>query len=158
MIARWLSIMLALLSGPACAADRGFCQALDTLRKEAARSGPQRVSVIKDEAMTFACELTKGAPAEKAFCDAAADAVGIEFTHKYPWLIFDCLEKSEVTAKLELADQYTGISGRKKIRHLWARWHDGTRLDILFRPGGDLGDGLEYKDYWGRYDMVVWKP
>lgn len=59
---------------------------------------------------------------------------------------------------MALVDQYTGLRDRKKVRRLWAGWRDGTRIDILFKPSGDFGEGAQYEDYWGRYELVVWLP
>jgi len=156
MVWRWSMLLFALLASPALAVDHSFCQALDRL-KVAARTEPQHVAVIKQDAMTFACGRRKDAEEEVAFCDAAAKSVGIEFTHVFPWLIVDCLRAEHIKPGLETVDQYTGTS-RKKVRHLWANWRDGTDLDVRFKPTADLGTDAKFKDYWGNYELVIWEP
>ena len=154
-----LCALCALTASPACAEDKPLCAALDGLKTEARVSGmPQRVSVIKEEEMTFACQRRKEVAAQDAFCKAAMDAVGLEFTHAFPWKVRDCLVHAGIHPGMALADQYSGLRHHKKIGHLWAGWRDGTRIDILFKPSGDFGDTPMYRDYWGRYDVVVWRP
>jgi hypothetical protein len=153
----WSIPVTALLASPAFATDHEFCRALDRLRV-AAHTEPQRVAILKQDAMTFACEKRKGLETEKAFCNAAAKSVGIEFTHVFPWLIVDCLQAEHIKPGLETVDQYTGIAGREKVRHLWANWRDSTHLDIRFKPTADFGTDAKFKDYWGGYELVLWKP
>ncbi|CAN5525704.1 hypothetical protein BH10PSE14_BH10PSE14_19300 [soil metagenome] len=155
----WLFLAMACVSSSAMAAVKDFCRALSSLKNEARSSGnPQRVAVVKEEAMTFACARNKEVGAQVAFCAAALDAVGIEFTHAFPWLVHDCLRADHIRSTIETVDQYTGLRGRKKVRHLWARWGDGTRLDLRFEPWGDFADDAKFRDYWGAYKMVIWQP
>lgn len=154
----WLSLGM-LSATPALAADAPFCAALRALGQEARTSGEaQRVAVLKQEAMVFACGRTNDVAAQRAFCDAALGAVGVEFTHAFPWKVYDCLKRDQLRPKVEQVDQYTGLRGRRKIVHLSAGWKDGTRLDIRFHPDGDFGDAPEFKDYWGFYRLVIWRP
>ena len=160
-VMRWLWPFLgsALLSSPAMAAHDDFCRALTNLRDEARSSGdPQHVDVLKEEAMTFACRRRGEVRAQAAFCDAALDAVGVEFTHAFPWYVYDCLRAAHLRPAVETVDQYTGLRARKKVRHLWAAWDDGTRLDIRFEPSGDFSDDARLRDYWGAYALVIWRP
>ncbi len=108
--------------------------------------------------MTFACGRTTAVKAQVEFCDAALAPVGFEFTHIFPWLIFDCLKAEHIKPQLETVDQYTGIAKRNKVKHLWAGWPDGTRIDILFRPTDNLGLEPKWRDYWGAYELVIWLP
>lgn len=158
MLVRWFILVSALLSSPIMAADQKLCGAVENLKREAARSGPQRIAIFKQEEMTFACGRTVEMDAQVAFCDAAADPVGLEFTHVFPWLIYDCLRDQRVRPGLDVVDQYTGIQRRKKIVHLWAGWPDGAQVDIRFQPSGEFGTGPQFKDYWGAYELVIWQP
>ena len=158
MLLRWFLPIAALISTPALAKDEALCGALENLKREAETSGPQRVEIFKQEAMTFACGRTVEAQAQVDFCDAAAGPVGLEFTHVFPWLIHGCLRDQHIKPELELADQYTGVRHRKKIVHLWAGWPDGVRMDIRYRPTGDFGADRKFRDYWGAYELVVWQP
>ena len=147
------------LASPASAGDAAFCTALEGLRTEAIASRtPQRVAVFKMESMTFACGKTNKTQAQVDFCSAALGAVGIEFTHAFPWEVYDCLKSQHIAPQLVLVNQYTGIRKRKKISRLSAGWKDGTRIDIQFEPSGDYSDQPEFKDYWGAYRVVVWSP
>jgi len=157
MLTRWF-LLFAAVPGPAYAVDQTLCQALNGLKHAAATSGPQRVTIFKQEEMTFACGRRIDAPAQVAFCDAAAAPVGVEFTHVFPWLVFDCLHAQKLKPGLTLLDQYTGIQHRKKLVHLWAQWTDGARIDVRFRATADFGTEPEFKDYWGTYELVVWWP
>jgi len=140
------------------AAEPDLCRALADLKTEAAASRtPQRIGVIKDDAMVFACQRTSKAPAQGAFCDVAASAIGPEFTHAFPWRVRDCLSAEGVRAEVETVDQYTGLD-KPKVTHLWAVWRDGVRLDVRFEPSGDFGPQPAFKDYWGAYRMVIWRP
>ncbi len=153
--------ILALLcaAAPAHAADKEFCAALDGLRAEAANRGePQRIAVFKEEEMTFACGRGDEMAAQKAFCDAALNQVGVEFTHAFPWYVRDCLASASVRPSMELVDQYTGLRNRKKVVHMWGQWKDGIRLDVHFDPSGDFGDQPKFRSYWGVYRLVVWRP
>jgi len=157
---RNLIVIAALtLASPTGAADAAFCAALEGLRSEAIASRePQRVAVFKMEPMTFACGKTSKAQAQVDFCSAALGAVGIEFTHAFPWEVHDCLMSQHIAPQLVLVDQYTGIRQRKKISRLSAGWKDGTRIDVRFEPAGDYSDQPEFKDYWGAFRVVVWSP
>ena len=108
--------------------------------------------------MTFACGKTDKIQAQVEFCTTAFAAVGIEFTHSFPWEVYDCLKSQHITPHLVLVDQYTGLRKRKKITHLSAQWKDGTRIDIRFKASGDYSDQPAFKDYWGAYMVVVWSP
>ena len=157
---RSLIVIAALtLASPANAADAALCAGLEGLRAEAIASRtPQRVAVVKMEEMTFACGKTNKTAAQADVCSAALGAVGIEFTHAFPWEVHDCLKSQHIAVQLVLVDQYTGIRKRKKISRLSASWKDGTRIDVRFEPGGDYSDQPEFKDYWGAYRVVVWSP
>ena len=157
---RSLIVIAALtLASPASAADAAFCAALEGLRTEAIASRtPQRVAVFKMEPMTFACGKTDRTQAQVDFCSAALGAVGVEFTHAFPWEVHDCLKSQRIKPRLVLVDQYTGIRKRKKISRLSAGWNDGTWIDIHFEPSGNLADEPKFKDYWGAYMVVVWSP
>lgn len=152
---------LAVLMGvaaPAHATDAAFCAALDGLRTETTNTGvPQRIAVIKEEEMTFACRRNADVGAQVAFCDAALNQVGVEFTHAFPWYVRDCFSSSGVRLSIESVDQYTGLRDRKKIAHMWGRWRDGTRIDVRFQPSGDFGDQPKFRGYWGTYSLVVWR-
>jgi hypothetical protein len=155
----WFALALGSLSSPAVAAGKDFCRALIDLKNEARSTGdPQHVAVLKVEAMTFACERNEGVAAQVAFCTAAGKAVGLEFTHEFPWLVYDCLRAAHITPGVETIEQYTGLRARKKMTRLWASWPDGTRLDIRFQPLGDFADAAELRDYWGSYKLVIWQP
>jgi hypothetical protein len=157
MRTEWALILVPLISYPAFATDGGLCRALDVLKEEAARSGPQRMTVLKRDDETMACGWrTDAALAVKAFCNAAVEPVGVEFTHKYPWLIYDCLRGAHLRPSVTTVDQYTGMK-RKKVVHLWAGWRDGARLDIRFVPKGDAGPQPKFRDYWGDYELVIWR-
>jgi len=108
--------------------------------------------------MTFGCGRRKEVVAQDRFCAAARDAVGLEFTHGFPWKIYDCLTRLGVRPSVALVDQYTGIRYRKKITHRWAAWGDGARLDVRFKPSGDFSKDIQFRDYWGAYELVVWRP
>ena len=157
---RCLSLLLLVLVLPTCAhaSDDNLCAALDKLRLFAAHSSQQRVTIYKQAAWEFACGARKDLTEQKAFCNAASESVGLEFTDVFPWLVFDCLHKEGMTSSIHTLNEYTGIKNRKKIDHLWAGWHDGTRLDIRFKPTGDFGNEPKFKDFWGNYEMVIWKP
>ncbi|MBC6983168.1 hypothetical protein [Caulobacter sp. 17J80-11] len=159
---RLLITALAILAPGVAAAQSAeptLCPALDGLRAEAISSGtPQRVTVFAEDSMAFVCRREKNQAALKDFCSAAFDVVGIEFTHGFPWEVADCLEAAKVRPSLELVDQYTGLTDRKKITHLTAGWRDGVRIDIRYVPSGDFSSSPQNKDYYGRYDLVVWKP
>lgn len=156
---RCLIVLAALVATPASAADAAFCTALEGLRSEAIASRtPQRVAVFRLEEMMFACGKTRTIQAQVEFCSAAFGAVGIEFTHDFPWEVYDCLKSQQITPQLVLVDQYTGIRKRKKISRLSAGWKDGTRIDIRFEPTGNFSDQPKFKDYWGAYMVVVWSP
>jgi hypothetical protein len=116
-----IGIAAITLASPAKAADAALCAALEGLRAEAIASRtPQRVAVFKMEEMTFACGKTSTAQAQVDFCSAALGAVGIEFTHAFPWKVHDCLKSQHIAPQLVLVDQYTGIRKRKKILRLSA--------------------------------------
>lgn len=160
---RWMMLrrcvpLLLLMPASALANTEQLCRALQDLKQNAARSGPERVAILKEAEMTFACRRTESAPAQVSFCDAAAESVGIEFTHKFPWLIHDCLRAVGIRASLETVDRYTGIMNRKKITHLWAKWRDGTQIDIRFNPTADFSPEPRFEGYWGAYGLIIWRP
>jgi hypothetical protein len=118
----WLFLAFALVTSPAATEEDSLCQTLNNLWVEAHSSGnPQRVAILKEEAMTFACVKNKEVEAQAAFCTAAFGAVGREFTHAFPWVIYECLRASHIKPDVETVEQYTGIRARKKVRHLRAR-------------------------------------
>ena len=135
-----------------------LCDTLSGLEKEAALSRKSaRIIVFADEPMEFACGHAKNAPAQLAFCSAAMEAVGLEFKHMFPWRVADCLRGARVHPGTKEVAQYTGTNWRK-ITHLTAGWPDGVRIDIRHVPRDDAGDPSPLKGYYGRYEMVVWKP
>ncbi len=117
---------------------------------------PQRVAVIKEEAMTFACQRNADVAVQVAFCHAALNRVGLEFTHAFTWYVRECFSSVGLRPTIETVDQYTGLRDRRKIVHMWGQWHDGTRIDVQFEPSGDFGD--QFRGYWGAYKLVVWRP
>jgi len=155
-----LLISFALLGTVAArASEPTLCNALSNLKAEAERSNEaERVALIKEEEMTFACRRAKEVAAQDRFCRAALDEIGVEFTHRFPWAIAECLRRQGAHPSLELVDQYTGLRDHKKIRHLWAGWKNGTRIDISYKPLGDFTNDPQFKDYWGEYQLTVWRP
>jgi hypothetical protein len=172
MLFRLLALSCCTISAAAHGANVAFCDAMTGLKSEALRTdSAQRVAILKIEPMTFACERNRSIAAQVAFCSAAMKAVGIEFTHAFPWAVYDCLRQSGIRPNVSMVDQYTGLSNkkRKKVTHLWAGWPDGARLDIQFDgsaqyPDEDpdywqsLAQDPQFKNYWGIYRVVIWKP
>jgi hypothetical protein len=155
---RYILPLLALvcLPQPARAADAGFCRALDGLKQAARISGKtQRVSIMKTDEQVFACRRAKEIAAQERFCSAAAEPVGTEFTHVFPWLVHDCLVTAHISPAMETVDAYTGI-GRSRISHMQATWPDGARLDIRFTPAPAAFDTEpQFKDYLGIYELTI---
>lgn len=152
-------LTLSIFATPAFAESQNLCTALDALKNETQSSGEvQRVAVIKVEPMTVACTKTAVVSVQNEFCSAVLETVSLEFTHVFPWLVYDCLQRSNVHSNTMQNEQYTGLGKRKKISRLWTGWSDGTRLDIQFVPTGNWGDQPRMRDYWGRYNVVVWRP
>lgn len=155
-VKRFACLALLALAGPVDAAETGLCTALAKLKTEARISrSDQEITVFKEEEMAFACKRRRDVAAQVSFCSAAAKAVGVEFTHAFPWRIHECLTKAGIRPRLTLADQYTGMTGRKKIRYLTGSWRDATRIEIRFVPTGDFGDEAEFKDYYGYYRLTI---
>jgi hypothetical protein len=143
-------------SAQARGANAQLCVALEELRAVAARTHqPQQVYVIKAEAMASGCGRSDDTSTQRAFCEAALNAIGIEFTHSFPWAIYDCLRQRRVSPVLETSAQYTGLVHRRRITHLTARWSDGGRIEIRYVPSGDFSNEPEFRGYWGRYDLVI---
>jgi hypothetical protein len=136
-----------------------LCAEMENLRAVAARTHrPQEVFVVKTEPMTFGCGRTADNPAQNAFCRAALDATDLEFTHGFPWVVYDCLRSLGLDPALETTAQYTGIVDRRRITHLTAQWADGGQIEIRYVPSGDFGDEPEFLGYWGRYHLVISPP
>ena len=152
--------LVVLLWPPGSAqAGNGLCKTIDGLRREAARSETrQTVSIFKEEPMTFACGKVKGVQAQDDFCREAMSAIGLEFTHRFPWVVRDCLIKEALRPEFQTVDQYTGLADHAKIVHLSATWKDGARIEVSFEPSGDFGGAPDFKDYWGEYRLSVSPP
>jgi hypothetical protein len=157
-----IPLLALLMTAPAQAAtaQERLCTALESLRLEAERlHRPQRITFIKAAAMSSACARGPGKAVQRQFCPAALDAVGIEFTHAFPWMIYDCLVARGIRPNAETSVQYTGlVAHRRRLLHLRAAWPDRARIDILFLPTGDFGPEPEFRGYWGRYKMIVTGP
>ena len=156
----FLALPLAMaLASPALAAssETRLCMALQTLRHEAERAHrPLGIVFIKAEAMSSACSRDPTNVAQRQFCEAALNAVGIEFTHAFPWMIYDCLMARNIRPIAETSVQYTGmVAHPRRLIHLAAAWPNGTRIDIRFLADGDFGPQPEFQGYWGRYEMIV---
>jgi hypothetical protein len=142
------------------AAQSAFCRALDAVAAEARRSEkPQEFAIIKaaDEPFAFMCRRGK-APTARDFCSAAMPVVGLEFTHVFPWRVYDCLVKGGVRPKLERTEQYTGLVGRNRIVHLQSTFRNRSMIEVRWRPSGDFSDDAEFKGYYGEYQVVVSPP
>jgi hypothetical protein len=151
----------AILAAPAHAqrADPDLCRAMDDLRAAASFTHQaQHVFVIKAAPMESGCGRTEDTQVQRAFCQAAINAIGVEFTHKFPWAIYDCLRSRGRLPTLETTAQYTGLVHRRRITHLTSRLAGGGRIDIRYVPTGDFSDEPEFRGYWGRYDLVISPP
>jgi hypothetical protein len=153
-----LSLAVALVS-PAVAAttETRLCVALESLRLEAERTHrPQHIIFIKAEAMSSACARDEKIEVQRQFCEDALNEIGVEFSHAFPWAIYDCLVARGIRPAAETSVQYTGmVAHRRRLIHLSAAWPNGTRIDIRFLATGDFGPQPEFRGYWGRYKLIV---
>jgi hypothetical protein len=148
------------LTATPCAArpDRAdFCKALFDLARQARLTGePQRIAIFMDVPMQTACELSKDRVRDD-YCRTALDATGLEFRHLYPWTVTDCLRAQGAKPRMETSHAFPGLKLRR-IDHLAAGLPGGVRLDLRYTPDPDSGRDGDMRDYYGRYDLVVWRP
>lgn len=81
----------------------------------------------------------------------------MEFHHVYPWRIERCLRAEGIRPRTEVVRVYTGLRSLGRIDHLTASMAGAVRLDLRYTPDAKQSEG-EFADYYGRYDLVVWKP
>jgi hypothetical protein len=136
-----------------------ICSALHRLGEEARTTGqPQRISLVKANAASpMACEPGARTSAQAAFCEAATEAIGAEFHHLYPWRLYDCLRTLAADPRVTTADEFTGVPRRQKLTRLEARLGGGVWMESVWAPGPDADQGAN-RGYYGRYDLVVWRP
>lgn len=77
---------------------------------------------------------------------------GLEFSHRYPWIVLECLKADGLRPLVETRAEYTGFTRRGKLVHLSARLRDGVWLDMRWTRESDDFDG-----YYGRYEMTIWR-
>jgi hypothetical protein len=111
--------------------------------------------LIKRADWEFGCGYDSGRAAERRFCSATHGAVGLEFTHAFPWSVYDCLVRDGVRPVIETSDQYTGLVDRKRIVRLRASWRKGVSVDIDYEAEADSSDAPEFRGYFGTYKMNV---
>lgn len=148
---------LLLFAGPVHAQTNSICDALASLTQQAEITGqPQRITLHKSE-MTLVCNLSND-PVRDGYCRDVIDGVSLEFHHMYPWRIESCLRNEGIRPRTEVVRAYTGLRRRARIDHLTAALAGGVRLDLRYTPDINPSDDGEYSEYYGRYDLVVWKP
>jgi hypothetical protein len=153
----FLALALAASSSAEAQGASAFCEALETLAREAARTGrAQKPFVAQDEPFTFICGHRRGSRVQRVFCSAARDAVGLEFLHTFPWEVYDCLSARGLRPDINTTEQYTGLIDRGRVIHLAARWPMGVTIDVRYTPFEDDGPVAErFAGYRGRYDVTV---
>ena len=148
---------LLLFAGPVHAQANGVCDALANVVRQAEATGqPQRITLYKYEEMAMWCNLSED-PVRNAYCRSVIDGISIEFHHIYPWTIERCLRAEGARPRTEVVPAYTGMSAGR-IDHLTAALPGGMSLDLQYTPDNDPTDQGEFSGYYGRYDLVVWKP
>ena len=151
---------LAASAPPAWALDiPPICRALHRLGDEARATGqPQRIALVKARASTpMACEPGAKTAAQADFCEAATGAIGAEFHHLFPWRLDDCVRTLAGDPRVTTVDEFTGVPRKPKLTTLFAKLGDGVWMESTWTPGPDADQGPN-KGYYGRYDLVVWKP
>lgn len=149
---------LLLFAGPVHAQANGVCDALGAVARQAETTGqPQRITLYKSEPMTLACNLSND-PIRDGYCRSVIDGISMEFHHIYPWTIQRCLRAEGIRPRTEVVRAYTGLRRPGRIDHLAAALAGGVRLDLRYTPDADQSDDGEFAGYYGRYDLVIWKP
>jgi hypothetical protein len=156
-----LGVLMAAAGAPAARALDlpPVCRALHQLGKDAETTGqPQRIAFVKARANSpLACEPGAKTPDQASFCEAATGAVGAEFHHAYPYRLYDCVRTIMGDARVTTAPEFTGIPHKDKIVRIEAKLGDGVWFETAWTPGPDADQGPN-KGYYGRYDLVIWKP
>ncbi|WP_125255236.1 hypothetical protein [Brevundimonas fluminis] len=152
------ALLGALLIGATPAAAQtvnSHCVALDALARDVATSAkPRTIRLFKLEPMEFACAWNEADPITRDYCGAALENMGIEFHHRYPWTVHDCLAERGIATQLVRTDAYTGLRGRNRIHRLSAVYSDLATIEITFVPEDD-GSGGTFADYYGRFILKV---
>jgi hypothetical protein len=144
-------LAIALISSPSFAAT-DFCLSLTEAADRVARTKePVHLSAWL-EPETFACGPT--GDDTKHFCDAAIAASGIEFAHRFPWLIRDCVIANGQLSSIRTTNEWTGLSNRKRLVNLIGTLH-GAAVHINYVPSPDNGSQI---NIYGRYDVIIWRP
>lgn len=154
-----LGMATVLITAP-CRADPAggdICEALSRVAGQARQTGaPQRITVFVDTPMDSSCGLSDDVVRD-GYCRVALDAIGLEFRHRYPWILANCLRAQGAKPLIETSHAYTGLK-RPRIDHLAAGLPDGVRLDLRYTPDSESGDDRFLRGYYGRYDLVAWRP
>jgi hypothetical protein len=143
---------------PALAKDpSALCAPLRALADDAARAAtPRNVTFFKLAPMEVACSQREDDPLSQAYCQAAIEVSGVEFSHRYPREILACLRAEGMRPAVAWAREYTGFTDGRKLVHVAARRRDGVVIDVRFEPEPDEGASEELRNYYGRYEMTIW--
>jgi hypothetical protein len=160
MVLKDLSVAVGMLlfAGPAHAQATGVCDALTEVARQAETTGqPQRITLYKSEPMTLACTIS-GDAVRDGYCRSVIDGISIEFHHIYPWTIERCLRAEGIRPRTEVVRAYTGLRRPGRIDHLTAGLPRGVWLDLRYTPDAEQLYEGQFASYYGRYDLVVWRP
>ena len=151
------SVLFGMPAYAAPPAEEAICDAIRDLGYAAIASGtPQRIGFGRVGPRQGSCGPVD-IPVHEDFCKVLVDKVGLSSPQRFPWMVYDCLGVSHGIPTIETTDEYSGVSGRKKIVHLTASLKEGFGLDIRFVPTGDFGSTPYYKNYFGTYAVTIWK-
>lgn len=153
-----VAIAVALVApGWALAEEDSLCARLRALSAGAAEGKVVRVrftNVVGGDFFT-ACGPTDQSDV-KAYCDDVVSTAGLHGLHAYPWRVRDCLRNGGVRP-ISVTRRSKGQTGRPTLTRLTAALGDGVRLDLTFKPEPNADVG-ELWDFYGRFDLTVWKP
>lgn len=159
-----LAAVLAATDGAAAAARDPFCLALDEVADKARASGrPVFVYFRRIDEPASLCWLKPTDDAlQHGYCQVAIDRAGIEFSHRYPWMVKACLARNKGITTEEAPWAYTGYVRRGRTDHLTGVLPNGVRVDVRYVPDTDRDNPDDPKSrlngYYGRYVMTLWAP
>lgn len=155
----WIAALAAfalIAPSQALAEDVSLCAHLAALAERAEKGEVVRVWVsnVLGGDLFIACGPSDQADA-RAYCDDVVRAAGMHGFSGYPFRVRACLQSEGVRADARGRQPGKGRAA-SALTHVAAPVKGGVRLDLVFVPETTPdGDAM---DFYGRYDLVLWRP
>jgi len=147
-----IAACLGLGSAASAAPSSALCSSLSSMIRLADQSGKAIHLSASLGPEAFSCGPNN--PDTKQFCEAAVAASGLEFAHRFPWLVRDCLEDRGTVSNMQVGEGWTGFRRLKRLTLL--EGHIGrVAINVRYLPSAD---DTGTSNVYGKYAVTIWRP